>query len=111
MATPVAVPPEDLQSLMRAGQDVTDQITRAWIAMIGTPPAPMPPPPHAHVSPRRSSPPRGNAKVQEIQQRYAEQIGALWTGALARRGGSPAVSVAGPAQGDTRFEGTAWKKD
>jgi hypothetical protein len=103
MSQPAAQPngQQSFQDLMQAGQDVVQQFERALSGGNGTAPSDLRWP---------ATTPTSVTGLFDLQHRYFDEIGQLWSSFLSPPG-VERKPVAAPAKGDNRFRDEAWQKE
>src|SRR3954464_2431543 len=101
-SAPQPNPQEYLQSLMQAGQDVVQQFERALSggAVIAASDLKWP-----------ATTPTSVMEMFDLQRRYFEQMGQLWSSFLPGLSGEDRMPIVAPPKGDNRFRDEAWQKE
>ena len=101
-SAPQPDPQQYLQSLMQAGQEVVQQFERALSGGAVIAPSDLKWP---------AATPTSITDLFDLQRRYFEQMGQLWSSFLPGLFGEERKPVAAPAKGDNRFRDEAWQKE
>jgi polyhydroxyalkanoate synthase subunit PhaC len=101
-SAPQPNPQEYLQNLMQAGQDVVQQFERALAGgnVIAASDLKWP-----------AATPTSVTEMFDLQRRYFEQMGQLWSSFLPGLSGDERKPVVAPPKGDNRFRDEAWQKE
>src|SRR3954451_20587208 len=101
-SAPQPDPQQYLQSLMQAGQEVVQQFEHALSGGAVIAPSDLKWP---------AATPTSIADLFDLQRRYFEQMGQLWSSFLPGLSSEERKPVAAPAKGDNRFQDEAWQKE